>query len=290
MNLLGRLFIVLIFIGSIGLASFSVVLYATHTNWREKANKLEQNLKEKSQELATLQKLKADMEAALTIETNQRAERIIALQKDVLQKTQDIQESETKLDELKQELRVAVATVKASHETAQALRERLDGLSEALYETQNQFVEMSTDLLKEIDKSHGLAIQVTNYQATAAKLAEDYRKTMEVLRINGLSPDPALYPAHPPSGILGAVTEVRLRGMVEISIGSDSGLVKGHQLDVIRNREGRSAYIGKIEVIDTAPDRAVARVMPEFRKGTVQLGDEVTYLEMGSGITDGNVR
>ena len=290
MNLLGRLFIVLIFIGSIGLASFSVVVYATHTNWREKTNMLEQNLKEKTQELSNLQKLKADMESALTIETNRQAERIKALQLDIRQKTQDIQDSEVKLSELKQELRVAVAAVQASHETAQTLRERLDGLSKAVHEAQNQWAEMYTDLIKEMDKSHGLSIQVANYQETAAKLADDYRKIMEVVRMHGLSPDPALYPTLPPSGILGSVTEVRLRGMVGISIGSDSGLVKGHQLDVFRNREGRSAYIGKIEIIDTAADRAVARVMPEFRKGVVQLGDEVTYLEMGSGVTDGNVR
>jgi len=290
MNLLGRLFIVLIFIGSIGLASFSVVVYATHTNWRERATKLDQDLKEKTQDLANLQKLKADMESALTIETNRHAERIKALQVDVRQKTQDIQDKDVKLDELEQKLRAAVAAVQVSHETAQNLRERFDGLTEALYEAQNQWDEMYTDLIKEMDKSHGLAIQVTNYQATAAKLAEDFRKAMEVLRNNGLSPDPALYPAQPPSGIRGSVTEVRLRGMVEISVGSDSGLVKGHQLDVIRNREGRSAYIGKVEIIDTSADRAVARVMPEFRRGTVQLGDEVTYVEMGSGITDGNVR
>jgi len=281
MNLLGRLFIVLIFIGSIGLASFSVVLYATHTNWREKAVKLEQDLRGKTQELSNLQKLKADMESALTIETNRQAERVRALQTDVRQKTQDIQDKTAKLDELEQKLRVAVAAVQASHETAQTLRERLDGLREAFYETQNKWAEMSTDLIKEVDKSHGLAIQVTNYRVTAAKLAEDYRKAMEVLRMNGLLPDPALYPKQPPSGIQGSVTEVRLRGMVEISIGSDSGLVKGHQLDVIRHREGRSAYIGKIEIVDTAADRAVARVMPEFRRGTVQLGDEVTYIETG---------
>ena len=281
MNLLGRLFIVLIFIGSIGLASFSVVLYATHTNWREKAVKLEQDLRGKTQELSNLQKLKADMESALTIETNRQAERVRALQTDVRQKTQDIQDKTAKLDELEQKLRVAVAAVQASHETAQTLRERLDGLREAFYETQNKWAEMSTDLIKEVDKSHGLAIQVTNYRVTAAKLAEDYRKAMEVLRMNGLLPDPALYPKQPPSGIQGSVTEVRLRGMVEISIGSDSGLVKGHQLDVIRHREGRSAYIGKIEIVDTAADRAVARVMPEFRRGTVQLGDEVTHIDTG---------
>jgi hypothetical protein len=34
------------------------------------------------------------------------------------------------------------------------------------------------------------------------------------------------------------------------------------------------------EITETAPDRAVARVMPEFRRGVVQRDDEVTYIEV----------
>ncbi len=35
MNLVGRIFVVLILIMSIVFATFSIMVYATHTNWRE---------------------------------------------------------------------------------------------------------------------------------------------------------------------------------------------------------------------------------------------------------------
>lgn len=280
MNLLGKLLIVLIFIGSIGLASFSVALYATHTNWREHSNKLEENLKGKTQELTNLQKQKAAMETALKLENERRRVSIQALTEKVDLLTQDCMAANEEKAKLKEELEVQVAAVKASHETAERLRERYDGASKALLDSQNDWVAMFTDLTKKTDEAHGLAIQVTNYQSTAAKLAQDYRDVVEVVRIHGLSPDPTLYSKHPPAGIHGTVTEARPGGVVELSVGSDSGLVKGHQLDVIRNRDGRGSYVGKVEIISTVADRAVAKVMPEFRRGVVQSGDEVTFIEV----------
>jgi len=280
MNLLGRLLIVLIFVGSIMLASFSVVLYATHTNWRERAEKMQQDLQKKEKDFNDLRKQRDDMEAALKLEMQRQADRVTALVTAVSQLTEENETTKNNLAELEQQRREAVAAAQTSHETAERLRIRLDGVSKALLDAQNDWANMYTDLVKETDKSHGLAIQLANYQSTAAQLAQDYQKAMEVLRKHGLVPDPTAYSTQPPSGIQGSIAEVRPGGNVEISIGSDSGLVKGHQLDVVRDREGRRSYIGKIEVTHTAPDRAVARVMPEFRRGVVQTGDEVMYIEV----------
>jgi len=280
MNLLGRLLIVLIFVGSIMLASFSVVLYATHTNWRERAEKLQQDLQKREKDFNDLRKQRDDMEAALKLEMKRQADRVTALTTSVRQLAQENDEAKVNLAKLEQERSVAVAESQTSHETAERLRIRLDGVSKALLDSQNDWVSMSTELVKMTDEAHGLAIQLANYQSVAAQLAQDYQGAMEVLRKHGLVADPMAYSTQPPAGTQGVVTETRPGGNVEISIGSDSGLVKGHQLDVVRNREGRSSYVGKIEITHTAPDRAVAKVMPQFRRGVVQPGDEVMYIEV----------
>jgi len=280
MNLLGKLLIVLIFIGSIGLASFTVIVYATHTNWKVRADKLDQSLKDKTQELTKLQGMKDAMEAALKLEVKRQQDSVLALTGTVRRLSQDNDEARDELAGLKEELAKQVAAVQASHETAERLRIQLDGQSKALLESQKEWMSMSTELIKKSDEANSLAIQLTTFQEKAAQLAKDYRDVVEVLRLHGLSPDPALYSKHPPVGIQGTVTEIRPGGTIEISIGADSGLVKGHQLDIVRNLEGRSVYIGKIEVVSTAADRAVARVMPEFRKGVVRRGDDVTYIEV----------
>jgi len=286
MNLLGKLFIFLIFIGSIMLASFSVVLYSTHTNWRELVDGkqgqpgLRQRLQDKEKELADLQKQRDSMETALRLEINNRASQIVALTERIGLLTQENENLRTKNTELADDLVRQVAAVEAATEELRVIRGRLDEQSKALLTAQNEWVSMSTELAKKMDEAHGLAIQLTSFRETASKLAHDYRNAVEVLRLHGLQPDPALYPERPPTGVRGFVTEVRPMGNVEISIGTDSGLAKGHQLDVVRVRDGRTNLIGKIEVIAPVADRASAKVMPQFRTGTVQVGDEVMYIEV----------
>ena len=281
MNLLGRLFIVLIFIGSIMLMAFSVALYSTHTNWREHANRLDETLRQKTQEFAELQRQKDTMEAALNLEIRRQASQNLALATTVRQLSQDNTEARDDIAELREQLAMQVATVRTALEETGRLRARLDGASRALLDAQNEWAAMSTEIIRKTDEAHGLAIQVANYQSVSTRLAEDYRDAVNVLRSLGISTaDMALFGSQPPTGIRGTVTEVRPGGIIEISIGSDSGLVRGHHLDIVRNREGRSAYIGKIEITNVAADRAVARVMPEFRRGVVQRNDEVTYIDV----------
>jgi len=280
MNLLGKLLIVLILVGSVMLASFAVVLYATHTNWREQHNLVSQRLAESTQRLAEAERDRDSMVTALNLEIRNQASRNVALSETVRQLTQDIELARNEEAQLREERDLAKTIAESSLIEVQALRVRFDGASQALSESTQQWMEMSTELTKKMDESHGLGIQLANYQAIAAQLAKDYRDAMEVLRKHGLSADPALYTQLPPAGIHGAVTEVRQGGNVEISIGQDSGLVRGHQLDVVRSRDGRSIYVGKIEIMNTAPDRSAARVMPEFRRGVVQPGDEVMYIDV----------
>jgi len=281
MNLLGKLLIVLIFIGSIMLAAFSVTLYATHTNWRDQFNRTDLALRQRTQERDEARQQRTDIEKALQLEINNHASRSIALADRVRQLSEDRAALEFENQDLNGRLELAIATAESSLTEMAALRARLDGQSKALADAQNEWLTMATDLVKHTDEAHSLAVLVTSYQTTAAKLAVDYRNAMEVLRLHGLQPDPALYPATPPAGIHGYVTEIRPEGNVEISIGTDSGLAKGHQLDVVRRRDGRSSYIGKIEITDPAADRSSAKVMGDFRAGVVQRGDEVMYIEIG---------
>ena len=185
MNLLGKLFIVLIFIGSIMLASFSVVLYATHRNWKQHADVVTAELNKKKDDLTKLQAIKAEMEAALKLEIKRQADRSVALARKVDELTQDYSDARDKNADLEALLAKEVETTRAASKDMEMLRIRLDGVSEALVKAQKEWVEMSTELVKEMDKSHSLAIQVTNYQTTGTQLAKDYRDAMEVLRIFG---------------------------------------------------------------------------------------------------------
>jgi hypothetical protein len=74
-----------------------------------------------------------------------------------------------------------------------------------------------------------------------------------------------------PPMVDGLVVKVGEKNLVEISIGADDGILVGNKLDVYRN----NAYLGKVVVLKTTPDRAVAEIIPEFKRGIIRKGDRV---------------
>jgi hypothetical protein len=89
----------------------------------------------------------------------------------------------------------------------------------------------------------------------------------------------------PPPGVHGLVTDARKstkqRGLefVEISIGSDDGLLEGHNLFVFRpgvQNDGRPLFLGKIEIVMLTPDKAVGRVVDKAKNGVIEVGDHVS--------------
>ena len=66
--------------------------------------------------------------------------------------------------------------------------------------------------------------------------------------------------------------------MIEITVGADDGLRKGHTVEIFRGQR----YLGRAVIIRTEPDRAVARVIRKFQQGPIQENDDVaTKLRIG---------
>lgn len=280
MNTMAKMFIFLIFIMSIMFMGLSVVIYSTHTNWKAEAEKLAQE----RDAAKTLAQQRADQKDELERSFNEELSRRVA---EIAKLTTKVEELDKENKEFKDELSLlnekkeeGIAALKLAHMTMASLRAQNDELSKQLRTSQEEWATMCSNLIAKTDEAHGLALQLATYRSVGEKLAKDYRDAVDVLKKHGLKPVPELYTGVPPKGIQGIVTEVRPNGWIEISIGDDSGVMKGHRLDIVRDRAGRQSYIGKIEIVQTTPDRAVARILPEFRRGTVQRDDKVEYVNV----------
>ena len=75
-----------------------------------------------------------------------------------------------------------------------------------------------------------------------------------------------------PPQVDGVVTAVRDSNLIEVSMGRDEGIRRGHTLDVYR---ATGTYLGRLKVIETSSDRAVGRIVPEFLQGVIRKGDRV---------------
>ncbi|MDR1923573.1 MAG: hypothetical protein LBQ66_04280 [Planctomycetaceae bacterium] len=267
---------ILIFAMSILIMGFAVTIYSTHKNWKDKAEVLQKENEQLKSQIDQIIVLRDDLEKKLYEEVIRKANAISTLQSKV-----EVTENENKTllaenNRLSAERQENVSAVVLSGKNMEQLRAELEVYRSDFREAQARWAELYSTLVAKTDEAHSLAMDLAAIKSVGIQLAKDYKNAVDVLRKHGLLPMPELYSGSPPHGVHGRITQVRDRGWVEISIGSDSGLLVGHKLDIVRKgNNGRAMLIGKLKIDSVEADRAVAVVMPEFRRGTVQKDDIV---------------
>jgi len=296
MNLVGKIFIVLIFVLSLVFMSFVVAVYATHTNWRDvvmrpreeagpgKPVGLKHQLEDKQQRVQELQDRLDTLTKALEAEKLAAQQAIAKLESDNAELVRQREQLQQEYAALVEANNRAQANLKALQEEVAALRaevqggvvngQQVVGLREEIRQVQK---DRDAQFQKVVELTDQLHQAVNQYQALKERnlaLAKDLANAQAVLRKFGLKPYPELYEDAPPEvdGVILAVTQ---SGNVEISIGEDDGLVKGHTLEVYRIGKDVSKYLGRIQVLEVMPDKASCKILPEFQKGPMQRGDRV---------------
>ncbi|MDR2644087.1 MAG: hypothetical protein LBC74_15000 [Planctomycetaceae bacterium] len=280
MNNIGKMFVILIFLMCVMIMVFAVTIYATHTNWKAKADALQKENAKLASEIEQFIKQRDDTEKKLYTEIIRKTNAIATLQTqaDSLQKANTALTTDN--NKLSNEMQTHVSAVVLSGQNMEKLRAELEGYRKDFREAQKKWADLYSTLVAKIDEAHSLAMDLAAFKAVGIQLAKDYQNAVEVLKKHKLLPQPALYDGIPPQGVHGLITQVRPQGWVEISIGSDSGLQKGHQLDIVRTVSGRPMLIGKITIDSLQADKAAAIIVPEYRRATVQVGDRVEVISM----------
>jgi hypothetical protein len=277
MNLVGKIFIVLIFVMSLVWMWSSVTVYATHTNWREFVENDEDGLKvqvqrakERNQELDD-QRVK--LETALNAEKAGKRQALTKLQSRNDELERQRTEQEKMLADRVTQVGKANAELKAAHEQETVLRNEVIALREEIKQARKDRDDNFDLVVKRTDDLHQAANQYRALKARMVTLTEDWNKAKEVLDIHDLKPVPAIYTGIAPA-VDGVVLKVGADGKtLELSIGADDGLMKGHRLEIYREGGG---WLGRVEVMQTSPDKAVCKVLPEFLQRPIQRDDRVT--------------
>jgi len=274
MTLVGKIFTVLIFVMSIVFMSFSVMVFATHKNWKEYVTNPTTGL-QKQLDLAKQAKSDADAQIASLKENlrNEQAARAAAI--GVL--TARNVRLESDLSAKQAELETTSTNLTTVSATAQQAQSRLSSL-------EDEVSKLRGDLRKTEEDLEGQVLSVVKLtddlnQAVTLRDQEKEKNTQAVLQIaqmkmvmdaHNLSSDALV--SHIPPKVEGVVLEVSDKDLVEISIGKDDGLKEGHSLEVYRG----NSYIGRITIRRTAPDRAVGQIIKELQRGQIKRGDRVS--------------
>ncbi|MBN1394112.1 MAG: hypothetical protein JW959_03725 [Pirellulales bacterium] len=287
MNLVGKIFVVLIFVMSLVFMSFAMAVYTVQQNWREVVELPADKVVPGKQKGLKYQLQDAD---ARIKELNDRWEQA---QKDRKTETVNKQKAltalETERDELlttRRELeallageekakREAVAAMTATQKLADGYRKELEQLRKDYIEAERDRDAHFNEVTRKTDELHQAANELQQLKLRLAELSKDLAKYKELARwLDAPDPD-SDYKSKIPPRVDGLVTATPGKGLVEISIGADDGLSKGHRLEVYRVSGDSSVYVGRIEVVETAPAKSVCKIDPKFQNSQVREGDRV---------------
>ena len=275
MNLVGKIFVVLIFFASVTFMTMGMMVYATHRNWQDEVTRtnpaspgFREALKNDRTKLAELQVEKDRLLTALATEKKAHMEMLAKVEN----QRQVLADSNTKLaadkDAVSKQLDSAVADLKQAQDARAALRDEngklRDDLRLANKATADQF-KKATALEDKLNIALGQLAdlktrneQLATLVARAKLLAQQFNVSLEN------------FDQRPPS-MRGEVLAIDQDNRVEISLGSDDGLRAGNMLEVFRD----SKYLGRMQVLETHPHRAVGKILKEYQQDVIHTGDEV---------------
>jgi hypothetical protein len=278
MNLLGKIFVVGILVMSIMFMSMSVMVYATHKNWKGVVfNTQPPGLKPRLDEAnVKLKNLQARLDALEKLIQTERDERNAQRGKI------ETQYAELKKvhDELVREQAGLKEGERRAAEAALVAQELLDSKLKENDQLRTEVAQARDERDVAFKGGVALADKLHESEGERSKMSAS---TLAMTRQNALYRDRAEKqgvdinaPAdNVPPKLDGVVLAARANGLVEISLGSDDGLRKGHQAYIYRKQKGESKPVAKIEVVEVTPDKSVGKVIPEFRLGPIERDDRV---------------
>jgi hypothetical protein len=272
MNWLGKVFVVVILIMSLVFMGLSMAVYATHKNWKEVSEKLNKEVTqlkaEKESETSAHNRVVED----LTRERDTEKAQVIKAEAESKQLTEHNTQIQTELDGLKQNQREHIAAVASTQAINQTLAGEVGDLRQKIrgeQQTRDRVFKQALDATEQLNQAAG---EYQSARERSDQLTKQVAGMTTVMKEKGI--DPATDPTGVVPAVEGVVSGMKLAGgsqLVEVTIGSDDGLKTGNTLEVSRGDK----YLGRLEVIQTSPDKAVARVDRTFQQGQIQEGDRV---------------
>ena len=268
MTLVGKIFTVLILIMSIAFMMIAVTVFATHRNWRDQAIAHKARIEVLQDTNARLRIEASRADDRLAIEQAARRFALAALQSRQEALAQQLASNYDQLTKKQAENDLITATLSENTTTLASLGKEVAGLRDEIRLAQNDRDEKWENVIALTNSIFGLQGSVSTFREQEVQLRDQLSRRKLVMDANELTEYTSVI--HIPPRVDGIVTMVGETTLIEISIGSDDGLRTGHTLEVFRN----NAYLGRVEVTQLEPDRAVCRIIPEFRKG-IKRGDRV---------------
>jgi hypothetical protein len=278
MTQVGKILVLVIMAFSLMFLGISTMVFTTSKNWKtetqkkaDEVNKIKKSLSDEQARVAEAKKNLEDAKAYAEQEKKTLDSRIQTL-------VDTNKRDELAIEAVRKDLVVAEQSAKTALDDAEARRKETTLLREqksAVEKQANEYQLRQADLN---DKIRELERMLETATKNNSDLRERVAKYTTLLTSHGLSADISqIKGLESPPPVTGQVVKVDpTNKRLEISIGSDDGLVIGHQLFLYRTTP-RAEYLGKGQIIAVDPDQAVVRVLGNTVQGKkIKEGDVVS--------------
>ena len=278
MNLVGKIFIVLILIASTVFMTMGIMVYSTQHNWYEAIVSkggpngpvgyqmvLQNERAEKQKLLEEIQKY----ENQLAIEKQSHLEALAKLEteRDNLAKTNTTLDAQVKDQEKR--LEVAATALKVAQDNLTELRKEDVALRDDIRAANKSTDDQLKIAQAAVDKLNIANGQLADLKKRNEQLSGQVAKAVVLLgKLKMTIDDPVN--GQPPT-IRGEVIAVDKDNHVEVTLGTDDGLREGNTLEIYRGDK----YLGRMQVLEIEPHRAVGKVIKELQQDTIRNGDQV---------------
>ena len=278
MTFVGKILVILIMAFALLFLGISTVVFSTSTNWKTEASKQKTdvgNLKKKYDDLDSslsvaknaLEKAKVDHKAV----TDTTEKQIASIQEEIKRSQTEITAARTELEKAQQNAQTSLAEAEDRRKETERLRDQKSAVEKQANEYKLQQTELN-DRIRELERMN------KTLDGNTKDLRDRVARYSTLLRRSGLSDDISnLKGLESPPTVEGEVARVDSNNKrLEITIGSDDGLVVGHELYLFRTKP-QAKYLGKVQIISVDPDQAVAKVIGNTVQGQkIQEGDIVS--------------
>ena len=269
MNLLGKIFTVIILLMSIVFLTVSVAVFQTHRVWRDIALKNKKEIENLQDRVKAYQTEIESGRDRLAHEQAARRYALAALQTKYEQVDARYQVREQEYGKLLQEAGQLSTVVAATAQTLENTMKSNEALRKNLQDAQLARDTVFSSVVELTDAKNALEGTRQVLQERNDELTQMYTLAKGWLDRVGIDMHAPVDNSAPT--VDGKVVSIGAKNLMEISIGADDGLKRGHTLEVFRG----NSYLGRVVVKETWPDRAVVEIIPEFRKGIIKVGDSV---------------
>ncbi|AMV39937.1 hypothetical protein [Planctomyces sp. SH-PL62] len=278
MTTVGKILVLFIMAFSLILSAVSSVVFTTSKNWKvateaekKKVNDLTTKLRDAEAKTAAAQKDLDTEKINYDAQAKQLNDRIAAVEQQNQLAQQQITTANGQVATAQQNAKTALEEAEANRKETLQLRELKSAVEAQAAEFKLHNAEQN-DKIREMER----ALEAATKNNT--DLRERVAKYSTLLRSSGLPDDiTQVKGLESPPPVVGEVTRVDATNRkLEASIGSNDGLVAGHELNLLRTSP-RPEYLGRVKVLSVDPNQSVLQVIGNTYQGKkIQEGDIVS--------------